>query len=115
MSDATRIPPNKTAEYWGRGLRCERSWTTDYASYGLVVFKKDGQVLLGIQPTISATIGLRSPRGGRSGRTPARHGTARPLEEPGHKPDIIGHIQKTFIGGSMNSANNFYLGFDTRG
>ena len=37
------------------------------------------------------------------------------LEETGCKPDIIGHLKKTFIGGSMKSANNFYLGFDTQG
>jgi hypothetical protein len=78
MSDPTRVPSNRTTEYRGRDLRCEGSWTTEHARYGLVVFNEDGQVLL---------------------REPADH---------------FGGYWRTFIGGS-NSANNFYLGFDTQG
>jgi hypothetical protein len=78
MSDPTRVPPNRTAKYRGRDLRCEGSWTTDHARYGLVAFNEDGQVLL---------------------REPADH---------------FGGYWKTFIGGSTNSADNFYLVFDTQ-
>ena len=37
------------------------------------------------------------------------------LEETGYKPEIIGHVPGTFRGGSMQSANCFYLGHDTNG
>ena len=116
MSDPTRVPPNKTAEYRGRDLRCERSWTTENARFGLVVFNEDGQVLLREPDDHFAGYSFTfSKRRAEAGEHLLDTALREPLEETDHKPDIIGHIQRTFIGGSMNSANNFYLGFDTRG
>ncbi len=116
MSDPTRVPPNRTAEYRGRDLRCEGSATTEYARYGLVVFNEDGQVLLREPAEHFGGHWFTFSKGqAEAGVHPLDKALRETFGETGHKPDIIGHMQRTFIGGSMNSANNFYLGFDTQG
>jgi len=116
MSEAPRIPPSRTAEYRSRDLHAEGCWKVEHARYGLVVFNEDGQVLLREPANHFGGYWFTFSKGrAEKGEHPVDTALRETLEETGYKPDIIGHIPKTFIGGSMNSANNFYLAFDTQG
>ena len=116
MSEPTGVPSSRTAEYRGRDLRAEGCWTGEHARYGLVVFNEDRQVLLREPANHFGGYWFTFSKGrAEKGEHPLDTALRETLEETGYRPDIIGHIQKTFIGGSMNSANNFYLGFDTQG
>ena len=116
MSEPNEVPPSRMVEYRGRDLRAEGCWTADHARYGLVVFNEDRQVLLREPANHFGGYWFTFSKGqSEEGEHPVETALRETLEETGYKPDIIGHIQKTFIGGSMKSANNFYLGFDTQG
>ncbi len=82
----------------------------------MVVFKGDGQVLLREPANHFGGYWWTFSKGhSGKGEHPVDTALRETLEETGYKPDIVGHIPKTFIGGSMHSADNFYLAVDTRG
>jgi len=55
-------------------------------------------------------------KGGRHGNEPTLQTALREtLEETGHRPAVVGHLDEGFRGGNVGSVNFFYIGFDTFG
>ena len=108
---------SRTAEYRARDLQQEGIWDDDANSrYGAVVFNESGEVLLR-EPAnhFGGYVWTFSKGRPDKGEHPVDTALRETLEETGHKPEIIGHIPKTFRGGSVGSANHFYLAYDTGG
>ncbi len=115
VDDHRTRPVSRTDEYRGRDLQRDGIWEEDKNSrYGLVVFNDEGQVLLR-EPAnhFGGYVWTFSKGRPNKGEHPVDTALRETLEETGYKPVIIGHIPQTFRGGSVGSANKFYLAYDT--
>jgi len=110
-------PRDRTGEYRARDLHAEGVWESgEKLRYGMVVFDAAGNVLLrepadhydGYVWTFSKG---KSDGGEHAVETALRE----TVEETGHRPTIVGHLDEGFRGGNTASVNCFYVGFDTTG
>jgi 8-oxo-dGTP pyrophosphatase MutT (NUDIX family) len=110
-------PADRTDEYLGRDLHAEGVWEeSSKARYGMVAFNSDGEVLLREPANHFGGYVWTFYKGGRHGNAhTVETAQKETLEETGHRPAIVGHLDEGFRGGIVGSVNFYYLGFDTVG
>jgi 8-oxo-dGTP diphosphatase len=114
---APAAPADRTDEYRGRDLHAEGVWETgSKPRYGMVAFNPNGEVLIREPANHFDGYVWTFYKGGRHGNEPTLQTALREtLEETGHRPAVVGHLDEGFRGGNVGSVNFFYIGFDTFG
>ena len=110
-------PTDRTDEYRDRDLHAEGVWEVgSKPRYGMVAFDGAGQVLLREPANHFDGYVWTFYKGGRHGHEPTLETALREtVEETGHLPTVVGHLDEGFRGGNVGSVNFFYVGFDTAG
>ena len=110
-------PADRTDEYRGRDLHAEGVWEAgSMPRYGMVAFNPNGEVLIREPANHFDGYVWTFYKGGRHGNEPTLQTALREtLEETGHRPVVVGHLDEGFHGGNVGSVNFFYIGFDTDG
>ena len=114
---APAAPADRTDDYRGRDLHAEGVWElSPKARYGMVAFNPSDEVLIR-EPANHFDGYVWTFYKGRSddGEHPVETAQRETVEETGHLPAVIGHLDDGFSGGNVGSVNFFYLGFDTAG
>jgi 8-oxo-dGTP pyrophosphatase MutT (NUDIX family) len=110
-------PADRTNEYRGRDLHAEGVWEMgSKPRYGMVAFNPNGEVLLR-EPANHFDGFVWTFYKGATDKNEHTVETAlrETLEETGHRPVLIGHLDEGFRGGRTGSLNFYYLGFHTTG
>jgi len=114
----TAAPTDRTSEYRGRDLDAEGVWVhSPMARYGMVAFNATGQVLLR-EPAKQFDGYVWTFYKGKpeEGEGPFETALRETLEETGHRPAVIGHLDEGFSGSDTTTSINFYyIGFDPAG